>query len=43
MPEKHLRREAVEEIVGLSTTTLHWRMVEETSPCPIKVGSRAVA
>ena len=43
MPETMLRRDAVEKIVGLSTTTLYRQMAEGEFPRPVRIGRRAVA
>lgn len=42
MPETLYRREAVEKMVGLSTTSLYRLMDEGLFPRPIRVGKRAV-
>ena len=41
--EKHLRRPAVEEITGLSRSTIYEKMDRGEFPRPIRVGRRAVA
>lgn len=43
MAEKHLRRPAVLELTGLSTTTIYDLMREGKFPRPIKLSGRAVA
>ncbi len=43
MAEKHLRRFAVEEITGLSRSTIYEMMGRGEFPRPIRVGRRAVA
>lgn len=43
MVEKHLRRPAVLEITGLSTTTIYDLMKLGKFPRPIKLTGRAVA
>ena len=43
MPEKHLRRHAVEEITGLSRSTIYLLMSRGEFPKPIKLTGRAVA
>lgn len=43
MAEKHLRRPAVLELTGLSTTTVYDLMRAEKFPRPIKLTGRAVA
>jgi prophage regulatory protein len=43
MAEKHLRRPAVLELTGLSTTTIYDLMREGKFPRPIKLTGRAVA
>ncbi|WP_341861316.1 AlpA family transcriptional regulator [Gymnodinialimonas sp. 57CJ19] len=40
--ERHLRRQAVEEITGLSRSTLYAMISEGTFPRPVKLGKRAV-
>lgn len=42
MPEKHLRRRQVEEIVGLSRTTIYDLMKKGDFPRPIKLTGKAV-
>ena len=42
MSVKILRRTEVEQIVGLSRSTLYAMMAENTFPKPIKLGKRAV-
>ena len=42
MVEKHLRRPAVLELTGLSTTTIYDLMKEGKFPRPIKLTGRAV-
>lgn len=42
-PERHLRRPAVLEITGLSTTTIYDLMAKGEFPRPIKLTGRAVA
>jgi prophage regulatory protein len=41
--EKHYRRPAVEEITGLSRSTLYLMMETGDFPRPIRIGKRAVA
>ena len=41
--EKHLRRPAVEEITGLSRTTIYALMARGEFPKPIKLTGKAVA
>ena len=41
--EKHLRRKAVEEATGLSTSSIYRLMNEKLFPRPVRVGKRAVA
>jgi prophage regulatory protein len=43
MPEKHLRRPAVEEITGLSRTTIYALMARGDFPKPVKLTGKAVA
>lgn len=43
MPEKHYRRIAVEEITGLSRSTIYDMMDREEFPRPVRIGRRAVA
>ncbi len=43
MLEKHLRRAAVEEITGLSRSTLYALMSRGAFPKPIKLTGKAVA
>lgn len=43
MAEKHLRRPAVEEVTGLSRTTIYEMMKRGEFPRPIKITSKAVA
>lgn len=43
MLEKHLRRPAVEEITGLSRSTIYDLMAKGLFPKPIKISTRAVA
>lgn len=43
MATKYLRRAAVLELVGLSTTTIYKMMSEGTFPRPIKLTGKAVA
>lgn len=43
MVEKHLRRPAVLEITGLSTTTIYDLMAKGDFPRPVKLTGRAVA
>jgi prophage regulatory protein len=43
MAEKHLRRPAVEEITGLSRTTIYELMKRGQFPRPIKITGKAVA
>jgi prophage regulatory protein len=43
MVEKHLRRPAVLELTGLSTTTIYELMSRGLFPRPIKLTGRAVA
>lgn len=42
-PEKYLRRPAVEQLTGLSRTTLYRLMSEGMFPRPVKIGGRAIA
>ena len=42
MSIKILRRPEVEQIVGLSRSTLYAMMAENTFPKPIKLGKRAI-
>ena len=42
MSVKILRRPEVEQIVGLSRSTLYAMMAENTFPKPIKLGKRAI-
>lgn len=43
MPEKHLRRRAVEEITGLSRSTLYALISRDEFPKPVKLTGKAVA
>lgn len=43
MPERHLRRTAVEEITGLKRSTLYRLMAEGQFPRPVRIAGRAVA
>jgi prophage regulatory protein len=43
MADKHLRRPAVEELTGLSRSTLYDMMDREEFPRPVRIGRRAVA
>lgn len=43
MAEKHLRRRAVEEITGLSRSTIYSMMDRGEFPRPIKITGKAVA
>lgn len=43
MAEKHLRRPAVEEITGLSRSTIYALMARGEFPKPIKITGKAVA
>lgn len=43
MAEKHLRRPAVEEITGLSRTTIYEMMKRGQFPRPVKITGKAVA
>ena len=43
MPEKHLRRHVVEEITGLSRSTIYLLMSRGEFPKPVKLTGRAVA
>lgn len=43
MAEKHLRRPAVEELTGLSRTTIYKMMGSGEFPRPIKITGKAVA
>lgn len=43
MADKHLRRPAVLEITGLSTTTIYDLMAKGQFPRPVKLTGRAVA
>lgn len=42
LAEKHYRRPEVEEITGLSRTTIYRMMSEGTFPRPRRVGAKAV-
>jgi len=42
MSIKILRRNEVEQIVGLSRSTIYAMMAEKTFPKPIKLGKRAI-
>jgi prophage regulatory protein len=41
--EKHLRRRAVQELTGLSCTTIYDMMKRGEFPRPIRISTRAVA
>jgi prophage regulatory protein len=43
MADKHLRRPAVEELTGLSRSTLYYMMDCGDFPRPVRIGRRAVA
>ncbi|OWJ78583.1 helix-turn-helix transcriptional regulator [Haematobacter genomosp. 1] len=43
MPQKHLRRRAVEEITGLSRSTIYDLMSKGLFPRPVKLTGKAVA
>lgn len=43
MADKHLRRRAVEEMTGLSRTTIYEMMKRDQFPRPIKITGKAVA
>lgn len=43
MVQKHLRRQAVQEITGLSRSTIYDLMSRGQFPRPIKLSARAVA
>ena len=43
MPEKHHRRPAVEELTGLSRSSIYELMELDLFPRPIRIGRRAVA
>lgn len=43
MADKHLRRPAVEELTGLSRTTIYVMMKRGEFPRPVKLTSKAVA
>ncbi|EYD77114.1 DNA-binding protein, putative [Rubellimicrobium mesophilum DSM 19309] len=43
MPEKHLRRPAVQEITGLSRSAIYTLMAKGEFPKPIKLTAKAVA
>jgi len=43
MAEKYLRRPAVEEVTGLSRSTIYEMMDRGEFPRPIRIGRRAVA
>lgn len=43
MADKHLRRRAVEEITGLSRTTIYKLMNAGQFPRPVKITGKAVA
>ncbi len=43
MAEKHLRRRAVEELTGLSRSTIYDLMSKGQFPRPVKLTGRAVA
>ena len=43
MPERHLRRRAVEEITGLSRSTIYLLMSRGEFPRPVRLTVRAVA
>lgn len=43
MLERHYRRPAVEELTGLSRSTLYDMMDRDEFPRPVRIGRRAVA
>jgi prophage regulatory protein len=43
MPDKHYRRRAVEDLTGLSRSTLYELMAKGAFPRPLKLTDRAVA
>ena len=43
MAEKFLRRAQIEELTGLSRSTIYERVKAGSFPKPIKIGNRAVA
>jgi len=43
MPERYLRRPAVEAAIGLSRSTLYSMMERGEFPRPVRIGRRAVA
>lgn len=43
MADKHLRRPAVEDLTGLSRSTLYDMMDRNEFPRPVRIGRRAVA
>jgi len=43
LPDRLLRRSAVEELTGLPKSTLYRRVAEGSFPRPIRLGRRAVA
>jgi len=43
MPDRYLRRRAVEEITGLSRSTIYLMMSRGEFPRPVKLTTRAVA
>ncbi len=43
MAQKHLRRRAVEEITGLSRSTIYLMMSRDLFPRPVKLTGKAVA
>jgi len=43
MIDKHLRRHIVEEITGLSRSTIYEKMSRGEFPRPVRIGRRAVA
>ena len=42
MPDKIFRRPAVQDITGLSRSTLYAMIAEGRFPAPVKLGTRAV-
>ena len=42
MPDKIFRRHAVQDITGLSRSTLYAMIAEGRFPAPVKLGTRAV-
>ncbi|MGM9402548.1 helix-turn-helix transcriptional regulator [Aliiroseovarius sp. KMU-71] len=43
MPEKLIRRPRVQEMTGLSRSTIYDQMERGTFPRPVRIGTRAVA